>query len=54
MLKCPFGLVYIGQRKRTLKLRIAEHKTANHTTNIYYVIAQHYMNANHDLGCNFH
>lgn len=28
MLKCPCGLVYIGQMKYTLKLRIAEHKSS--------------------------
>jgi hypothetical protein len=53
MLKCPFGLVYIGQMKRALKLRIVEHKTANHTTNIYYAIAHHDLGP-HDLGPNFH
>lgn len=47
MLKCPCGLVYIGQTKRALKLRIAEHKAAIRNNNMDYAIARHYVSANH-------
>lgn len=47
LLKCPCGLVHVGQTKRQLKLRIAEHKTAIRTKNITYAIARHYVQANH-------
>lgn len=47
MLKCPCGLAYIGQTKRQLKLRIAEHKTAIRTQNMTYAMARHYKEANH-------
>ena len=44
---CPCGLVYIGQTKRQLKLRRAEHKTAIRTQNLTYAMARHYKQANH-------
>jgi hypothetical protein len=47
MLKCPGGLVYIGQMKYMLNLKIAEHKTAICTKNIDYAITRHYVNAIH-------
>lgn len=47
MLKCPCGLVYVGQTKRPLKLRIAEHKAAIRNRNMDYAIARHYVQANH-------
>lgn len=47
LLKCPCGLVYIGQTKRQLKIRISEHKTAIRTKNATYAMARHYMEANH-------
>lgn len=47
MLKCPCGLIYIGQTKRNLKLRIAEHKAAIRNGNIDYAIARHYRDRNH-------
>lgn len=47
MLKCPCGLMYIGQTKRNLKLRIAEHKGAIRNGNMDYAIARHYKEKNH-------
>lgn len=47
MLKCPCGLIYIGQTKRNLKLRIAEHKAAIRNNNMEYAIARHYKERNH-------
>lgn len=52
MLKWPCGLVYVGQTKRALKLRIAEHKMAILTKNIEYAIVRHYMKANHGSASN--
>lgn len=47
MLKCPCGFVYIGQTKRNLKLRIAEHKASIRNNNMEYAIARHYRDRNH-------
>ncbi|KAL2080587.1 hypothetical protein ACEWY4_024380 [Coilia grayii] len=47
MLKCPCGLLYIGQTKRNLKLRFAEHKGAIRNGNMDYAIARHYKVMNH-------
>ncbi|XP_063077568.1 uncharacterized protein LOC134467623 [Engraulis encrasicolus] len=47
MLKCPCGLMYIGQTKRNLKLRIAEHKASIRNGNMEYAIARHYKDRNH-------
>ena len=47
MLKCPCGLVYIGQTKRNLKIRIAEHKAAIRNGNMDYAIARHYKDKGH-------
>ena len=47
MLKCPCGLVYVGQTKRQLKARISEHKTAIRTKNMDYAMARHYVEAGH-------
>lgn len=47
ILKCPCGLIYVGQTKRSLKLRIAEHKAAIRNKNMDYAIARHYIQANH-------
>ncbi len=46
-LKCPCGKVYVGQTKRPLKARIAEHKAAIRNHNMEYAIARHYVSANH-------
>ena len=40
LLKCPCGLVYVGQTKGALKTCISDHKKDVHN-------AQHYVNANH-------
>lgn len=40
--------VYVGQAKQALKWRIAEHKTGIHTENLEYMVAPHYVNANHE------
>lgn len=47
MLKCPCGLLYVGQTKRNLKMRIAEHKGAIRNGNMDYAIARHYKAMNH-------
>ena len=47
MLKCPCGKVYVGQTKRNLKVRIAEHKAAIRNGNMEYAIARHYKERNH-------
>lgn len=47
MLTCPCGLSYVGQTKRCLKVRIAEHKTAIRTGNLDYAMAKHYVEAGH-------
>ena len=47
ILKCPCGQIYVGQTKRALKLRIAEHKTAIRTNNMDYAIARHYSQFKH-------
>ena len=40
-------MVYIGQTKRNLKIRIAEHKAAIRHGNMDYAIARHYKEKNH-------
>ena len=40
-------MVYVGQTKRALKLRVAEHKAAIRLKNMDYAIARHYINAGH-------
>ena len=47
MLKCPCGKVYVGQTKRNLKVRIAEHKAAIRNGNMEYAIARHYKERGH-------
>lgn len=47
LLKRPCGLIYVGQTKRNLKLRIAEHKAAIRNENMDYAIARHYKERNH-------
>lgn len=47
MIKCVCSKIYIGQTKRALKVRIAEHKTAIRVKNMDYAIARHYAAANH-------
>ncbi len=47
VLKCPCGLVYVRQTKRALRTHISEHKTAIHTKNTDYAMAQHYAQASH-------
>ena len=47
ILKCLCGLVYVGQTKRHLKLRIAEHKAAIRNGNMDYAIARHYKEKKH-------
>lgn len=47
MLKCICGDIYIGQTKRNLKLRIAEHKAAIRNGNMDYAIARHCREKNH-------
>ena len=49
MLKCPCGLVHIGQTKRTLKICISEHKTAIHTQNMDYAVARGLTTSLHHL-----
>ena len=46
-LKVPCGMVYVGQTKRPLKDRVAEHKTAIRVQNMDYAIARHYKDAGH-------
>lgn len=53
MLKCPCGMIYIGQTKRNLKLRIAKHKAAIRNGNMDYTIARHYRDRNHGSGASF-
>ena len=40
-------MVYVGQTKRQLKVRVAEHKAAIRSQNKDYAIARHYINAGH-------
>ena len=40
-------MVYVGQTKRALKTRIAEHKAAIRNNNMDYAIARHYAKAQH-------
>ena len=40
-------MAYVGQTKRSLKIRIGEHKTAIRTGNLEYAMARHYIQANH-------
>ena len=47
MLKCPRGLVYVGQTKRALKSHISEHNTAIRTQNMDYAAARLYAKAKH-------
>ncbi|KAL2083743.1 hypothetical protein ACEWY4_021516 [Coilia grayii] len=47
VLTCPCGLMYVGQTKRNLKLRIAEHKAAIRNSNFDYAIARHYRDQGH-------
>ena len=47
ILKCPCSMVYVGQTKRCLKLRIAEHKAAIRNGNMDYAIARHYKERGH-------
>ena len=47
MLKCPCSKIYIGQTKRNLKIRIAEHKAAIRHGNMDYAIARHYKERCH-------
>ena len=44
---CPCGLMYVGQTKQNLKLRITEHKAAIRHNNMDYAIARHYKEQNH-------
>lgn len=46
MLKCPCGLIYVGQTKCNLKIRIAEHKAAIRNNNMDHAIASHYKALN--------
>ncbi len=47
MLKCPCGLAYVGQTKRPLKARTAEHKNAIQNKNPVYAMARHYDQVKH-------
>ncbi len=47
ILKSPCGFIYVGQTKRNLKLRIAEHKAAVRNENMDYAIVRHYKERNH-------
>lgn len=47
MLICVCGMAYVGQTKRALKVRIAEHKAAIRNNNLDYSIAKHYVLAGH-------
>ena len=40
-------MAYIGQTKRNLKVRIAEHKAAIRNGNMDYAIARHYKERSH-------
>lgn len=40
-------MAYVGQTKRNLKLRIAEHKAAIRNGNMDYAIAKHYKEHSH-------
>ena len=40
-------MVYVGQTKRALKLRVAEHKALIRLQNMDYAIARHYISAGH-------
>ncbi len=47
LLISPCGLMYVGQMKRNLKLRIAENKAAIRNNNLDYAIARHHKDKNH-------
>ncbi|XP_045889185.1 uncharacterized protein LOC123959274 [Micropterus dolomieu] len=47
VLKCPCGLMYVGQTKRNLKVRVAEHKAAIRNENMDYAISRHYREKKH-------
>lgn len=47
ILICPCGILYVGQTKHNLKLRIAEHKAAVRNNNLDYAIARHYTEKIH-------
>ncbi len=46
-LECECGHFYIGQTKRKLRLRVAEHKYAIRVKNMLYQMARHYNEVGH-------
>lgn len=49
MLKCPCGLAYIGKTTRSLKTRIAEHRSAIRNNVATSSVAVHFSAANHNV-----
>ncbi len=46
-LECECGHFYVGQTKRKLRLRVAEHKYAIRVKNMLYPMARHYNEVGH-------
>ena len=49
IITCSCGKAYVGQTKRQLKQRIAEHRSSIRCKNIDYPVAAHFVEANHPI-----
>lgn len=49
LIKCPCGLLYIGETSREIKIRIGEHKSAIRTNNKKSSVARHFASAQHTI-----